>query len=93
MATSATAKPAVEFFFDTSCPWSYLALDRVREAAIRTGSRVIYRLLVGDVPHAIPLSGGQTDPSPFGPGTEPGSDWARYCGLALRRPGRSCGRI
>ena len=31
MPTNVAEKPAVEFFFDASCPWSYLALERVRE--------------------------------------------------------------
>jgi 2-hydroxychromene-2-carboxylate isomerase len=41
---------AVEFVFDASCPWSYLALERTRDAALRTGARIIYRpVLVDDV--------------------------------------------
>lgn len=91
MATSAIAKPAVEFFFDTSCPWSYLALDRVREAAIRTGSRVIYRpVLVDDVLRAANpgFPADRTDPVARRARYQAKdlSDWARYCGLTLRRP-------
>jgi len=87
----AVEKPAVEFFFDTSCPWSYLALNRVREAAIRAGGRVVYRpVLVDEVLRRV------------NPGFPPDRtdkltvraryqakdlrDWARFCGLTLRRP-------
>lgn len=91
MGTSSAGKPAVEFFFDTSCPWSYLALDRVREAAIRTGSRVIYRpVLVDDVLRvanpAFPSD--RTDPVAVRARYQAKdlADWARYCGLTLRRP-------
>lgn len=91
METSYAGKPAVEFFFDTSCPWSYLALDRVREAAIRTGSRVIYRpVLVDDVLRvanpAFPSD--RTDPVAVRARYQAKdlADWARYCGLTLRRP-------
>ncbi len=91
MTRGAPEKPSVEFYFDTSCPWSYLALDRVREAAIRTGYRVIYRpVLVGDVlqtanPGFPPDC---TDPVPARARYQAKdlADWARYCGLALRRP-------
>jgi len=91
MATGIADKPAVEFFFDTSCPWSYLALDRVREAAIRTGSRVVYRpVLVDDVlRHANPAyPADRIDPVPARARYQSKdlADWARYCGLVLRKP-------
>lgn len=91
MATSSVVKPAVEFYFDTSCPWSYLALQRVREAAIRTGAVVIYRpVLVDDVLRtanpAFPAD--RTDPVAIRARyrAKDLADWARYCGLAVRRP-------
>ena len=40
---SATGRPTVEFFYCCSCPWTYLALGRLHEAAIRTGARIEYR--------------------------------------------------
>lgn len=91
MATDSADKPAVEFFFDTSCPWSYLALGRVREAAIRTGSRVVYRpVLVDDVLRQVnpAFPADRTDPVPARARYQAKdlADWARYCGLALRRP-------
>lgn len=91
MSASPADKPAVEFFFDSSCPWSYLALDRVREAAIRTGSRVVYRpVLVDDVLRAANpgFPADRTDPVPVRARYQAKdlADWARYCGLTLRRP-------
>ena len=91
MAPGSEEKATVEFFFDISCPWSYLALERVREAALRTGSRVIYRpVLVDDVLRvanpAFPAS--RTDPVPARAlyQAKDLADWGRYCGLTIRRP-------
>ncbi|MBL8202275.1 MAG: 2-hydroxychromene-2-carboxylate isomerase [Chromatiales bacterium] len=91
MVTNTGDKPAVEFYFDASCPWSYLALERVREAAIRTGARVIYRpVLVDDVLHAAnpAFPADRTDPVAVRARYQAKdlADWARYCGLTLRRP-------
>jgi len=91
MTNGTAEKPAVEFFFDTSCPWSYLALERVREAAIRTGSRVVYRpVLVDDVLRVVnpALPADRSDPVPARARYQAKDliDWARYCGLTLRRP-------
>ena len=91
MAMGSGGKPAVEFFFDTSCPWSYLALERVGEAALRTGSRVIYRpVLVDDVLRVAnpAFLAGRVDPIPVRARYQAKdlADWARYCGLMIRRP-------
>jgi len=84
-------KPVVEYFFDTSCPWSYLALERVRDAALRTSARIVYRpVLVDDLLRRVnpdcPV--GRTDPLPVRARYQAKdlADWARYCGLTLRRP-------
>jgi 2-hydroxychromene-2-carboxylate isomerase len=91
MAMGTGEKPAVEYFFDTSCPWSYLALERVRDAALRTGARIVYRpVLVDDVLKlanpAFPAD--RTDPLPVRARYQAKdlADWARYCGLTIRRP-------
>lgn len=91
MAPQPTAKPVVEFYFDTSCPWSYLALERLREAAIRTGARVDFRpVLVADVLEAanpgFPPDRTEAVPARARYQAKDLNDWARYCGLALRRP-------
>jgi 2-hydroxychromene-2-carboxylate isomerase len=84
-------KPAVEYFFDTSCPWCYLALDRVQDAAIRTGSRVVYRPVLVDDVIRLANSGfpaDRTDKIAVRARYQAKdlADWARYCGLTLRRP-------
>lgn len=93
MATDSPEKPAVEFYFDSSCPWSYLALQRLREAAIRTGARVSYRpVLVDEVLEvanpAFPAS--RLDPVPARARYQAKdlNDWARYCGVTIRRPAK-----
>lgn len=91
VSTAIPAQAAVELFFDCSCPWSYLALGRLREAAIRTGARIIYRpVLLAEI-----LSNGDghlTAP----PGERVAArqryrskdlqDWARFCGIPLHEP-------
>ena len=91
MAPALQQKPAVEYYFDTSCPWSYLALERLRDAALRTGARIVYRpVLVDDLLRRVnPDSpADRTDPLPVRARYQAKDlgDWARYCGLTLRRP-------
>lgn len=86
------AMPQVEFFFDAGCPWSYLALERLREAAIRTSARVSYRpVLVDDVLARVnpALARDRRDPVPARASYQAKdlADWARYWGLVIRRPG------
>ena len=90
MPPTDSTQAAVEFFFDCGCPWSYLAYGRLREAAIRTGARIVYRpVLLAEI----------------GAGTHPSApqdhlaaarqryrqkdlqDWARFCGVSLQYPG------
>ncbi|MEZ5564878.1 MAG: 2-hydroxychromene-2-carboxylate isomerase [Gammaproteobacteria bacterium] len=91
VATADGSHATVEFFLDCSCPWSYLALGRVREAAIRTSAQVIYRpVLVGDVlERANPgFPASRIDPVTARARYQAKDlgDWARYCGLTLRHP-------
>ncbi len=91
MLPDSAEQAAVEFFFDTSCPWSYLALERTRDAALRTGARIIYRpVLVDDVLQlASPgFPADRSDPvlARARHQAKDLADWARYCGLTLRRP-------
>ena len=91
MTTNLADKPAVEYFFDASCPWSYLALDRLREAVIRTGARVVYRpVLVADVLATVnpAFPADRTDPVAARARYQAKDlgDWGRYCGITLRRP-------
>lgn len=91
MLPDSAEQAAVEFFFDTSCPWSYLALERTRDAALRTGARIIYRpVLVDDVLQlatpGFPVDRSDPVPARARHQAKDLADWARYCGLTLRRP-------
>ncbi|MBM4222091.1 MAG: 2-hydroxychromene-2-carboxylate isomerase, partial [Gammaproteobacteria bacterium] len=88
---SADSKPAtVEFFFDCGCPWSYLALGRLREAAIRTAARIAYRPVLlaefGGNPHPV-VAGDALAAARQRYRSKDLQDWARYCGVTLRDPG------
>lgn len=93
MPATDSNQAAVEFFFDCGCPWSYLALGRLREAAIRTGARIVYR------PVLLAEIGATTHPSAPQDHLSAArqryrqkdlQDWARFCGVTLQDRG---GRI
>ncbi len=80
----------VDFYFDYACPWSYLALARLREAAMRTGAEIIWK----------PVDGAQIDAA-LGESAKPAIDprprwqayqrtdlaaWADYCNLEISFP-------
>jgi 2-hydroxychromene-2-carboxylate isomerase len=79
----------VEFFFDFSCPWTYLACTRLREAAMRTGATIVWK--------AFALA--DLRPEPDRRETRLAADaacaswqlrdlqaWADYCDLSLQLP-------
>ncbi|MBV9904301.1 MAG: DsbA family protein, partial [Alphaproteobacteria bacterium] len=44
----------LEFFFDCSSPWTYLAFTRVQPVIARTGSDIVWKpILVGGVFNAV----------------------------------------
>lgn len=94
MSAANPAQAAVEFFFDCSCPWSYLALGRLREAAIRTGGRIIYRpvllaeLLSNGDGHLTAPSGERVAARQRYRSKDL-QDWARFCGIPLHEPDSS----
>jgi 2-hydroxychromene-2-carboxylate isomerase len=79
----------VEFYFHYGCPWTYLAFTRLRETAMRTRARIVWKpILIERVRQAT--GGGEAE--------DPGDakarysekdlqDWARFCGVAIRRGG------
>jgi 2-hydroxychromene-2-carboxylate isomerase len=81
----------LEFFYDCSSPWTYLAFHRVEEVAARRGATLIWRpILVGGVFNAI-------NPSPYEFRANPvpakaayarkdQQDWARFYGLRIGQP-------
>ena len=81
----------LEFFFDCSSPWSYLAFSRIEALVERTGAEIIWRpILVGGVFNAVNESiyEARANPHPLkGPyGVKDMQDWAKYCGIKIGRP-------
>jgi 2-hydroxychromene-2-carboxylate isomerase len=80
----------LEFFFDYSCPWVYLAFNRAREAAMRTGAQISWRpVLLDRVFDAVnpALLESRLDPKSRNARYQAKdlADWARYCGLKIAR--------
>jgi 2-hydroxychromene-2-carboxylate isomerase len=81
----------VDFYFDFSCPWSYLALIRLRDATERNGARIAFkpvcvdRLLATENP---PLRRTRLSPVPAHAEWQRKDldDWARLWGLRLQIP-------
>ncbi len=83
----------LEFYFDCSSPWTYLAFTRVHAVAARTGAVIDWKpILVGGVFNAVNQGVYQKRAAP-----EPRQkayydkdmqDWARLCGVAIVWPPR-----
>ena len=83
--------PTLEFFFDCSSPWTYLAFDRIEGVAERTGAELVWRpILVGGVFNAV-------NPSVYEQRAKPVpakaryyakdlADWVRCSGLRIGTP-------
>ncbi|UCE85288.1 MAG: 2-hydroxychromene-2-carboxylate isomerase [Deltaproteobacteria bacterium] len=81
----------LEFFFDCSSPWTYLAFHRVEAVAAEAGARLVWRpILVGGVFNAV-------NPSVYEQRSKPVPakaryhakdlrDWARHYGLRIGFP-------
>ncbi len=81
----------LEFFFDCSSPWTYLAFHRIERVAADAGAELIYRpILVGGVFNAVNQSvyeqRANPDPRKFRYYAKDLADWARYCGLVIGSP-------
>lgn len=81
----------VDFFFDCSCPWTYLGFTRLRETATRTGATIkwhpifvdrVRRLVTPDCPES------RSDPVDAREKyrRKDLQDWARYCAVTIRVP-------
>ncbi len=82
---------SVEFYFDYSCPWSYLACVRLVEAATRTGSTIIWRPVVLEqvLEMASPGQAVAREPADSRKATYQIADieaWADYVGIPINRP-------
>lgn len=81
----------LEFFFDCSSPWTYLAFSRIEALAERTGARIVWRpILVGGVFNAVNDSvyEARANPNPVKARyyVKDLQDWARYCGVEIGQP-------
>jgi 2-hydroxychromene-2-carboxylate isomerase len=83
--------PLIEFFFDCSSPWTYLAFTRIQPLAAETGARLAWRpILVGGIFNTI-------NPSVYASREHPVpakqaymrkdlQDWARSTGIRILHP-------
>lgn len=81
----------LEFFFDYSCPWAYLAFIRARGAALRTGTQIMWKPVLLDrifdaVNPALLETRLKPKPQDARYQAKDLGDWARFCGLIIARP-------
>lgn len=81
----------LEFFFDCSSPWTYLAFARVHEVVARTGAEIIWKpILVGGVFNAVNQEVYERRAKPEPRKTayyfKDLQDWARHAGVAIGQP-------
>jgi len=95
-------RPRLEFFFDCSSPWTYLAFHRVQDVIGETAAVVSWRpVLVGGVFNAVNrglyesrarMTAALGAPDDDGAGRKARyyvkdlADWARFCGLRIGQP-------
>ena len=87
----AMRRPRLEFFFDCSSPWTYLAFDRIEMLATEVGAELIWRpILVGGVFNAVNRSVYEQRSSPVPAklhyAIKDLQDWARKYGLHIGAP-------
>jgi 2-hydroxychromene-2-carboxylate isomerase len=80
--------PKLEFFFDISSPWTYLAFDRIEALAKRTGAELVWKpFLVGGVFNKVNPSVYQRRENPVPAKDEhykkTMQDWAQYQGIVF----------
>ena len=83
--------PKLEFFFDCSSPWTYLAFTRIVPLAERLGVEILWRpILVGGVFNAVNQDvyerRANPDPRKSVYYDKDLQDWARLCGIRIGRP-------
>ena len=81
----------LEFFFDYSSPWTYLAFSRIEDIASRHNAELVWRpILVGGVFNAVNQAVYESRAHPVKPKTryygKDLQDWARYYGLKFKMP-------
>jgi len=83
--------PTLEFFFDCTSPFTYLAFGRIQEVAIRTGSKIEWKpILLDFVFEEInpsfyqQLSGLRPHKAEYY--NKDIGDWAAFCGIKIHTP-------
>ncbi|MGZ5932235.1 MAG: DsbA family protein [Rhizomicrobium sp.] len=81
----------LEFFFDCSSPWTYLAFTRVQPIIVRTGANIVWKpILVGGVFNAVNRDvyerRANPDPRKAAYSAKDLQDWARLTGLKIIMP-------
>jgi 2-hydroxychromene-2-carboxylate isomerase len=81
----------LEFFFDCSSPWTYLAFSRIEGLAAKTASEIQWKpILVGGVFNAVnsEIYELRANPNPVKAvySDKDLQDWARYCGVKINWP-------
>jgi 2-hydroxychromene-2-carboxylate isomerase len=83
--------PTLEFFFDVSSPWTYLAFTRIHAIAERTGTTIVWRpILVGGVFNAVnrEVYARRASPEPRKSAyyEKDLQDWAGLAGVRIGKP-------
>jgi 2-hydroxychromene-2-carboxylate isomerase len=81
----------VEFFYDCSSPWTYLAFTKIEDVAARNGAELIWRpILVGGVFNAVNPSVYESREHPVKPKAryyaKDLQDWAHLYGIKIGQP-------
>ncbi|MBI1262833.1 MAG: 2-hydroxychromene-2-carboxylate isomerase [Rhizobiales bacterium] len=81
----------LEFFFDCSSPWTYLAFSRIEAIVERTGAEIIWKpVLVGGIFNAVNKDVYETRANPHPVKgryyVKDLKDWADYCGIKIGMP-------
>jgi 2-hydroxychromene-2-carboxylate isomerase len=83
--------PKIEFFFDCSSPWTYLAFHAIEDLAAETGSDLVWKpILVGGVFNAVNSSVYEQRANPVAAKAryygKDLADWARRAGIEIGFP-------
>jgi 2-hydroxychromene-2-carboxylate isomerase len=81
----------LEFFYDCSSPWTYLAFHRIEDVIARTGAKLVWRpILVGGVFNSVNDSVYEARKNPVMPKlrwyVKDLQDWASFYGIRIGQP-------
>ena len=81
----------LEFFFDCSSPWTYLAFTRIHDVIARTKAEIVWKpILVGGVFNAVNKDvyerRANPDPRKASYSGKDLQDWARLAGITIGKP-------